>query len=60
MANIITALVGAPCGLIPIWLGYSFRAGSLLIDGTEGAVLAAATGAAVALLVKYALRKEFG
>lgn len=60
MANILTALVGAIFGYAVVWLGFTIHAGSFIIDGPWANVVSAVTGAVVALLIKYAISKEYG
>ncbi len=60
MANIITALLGAIIGLAAIWLGFTIHIGSWFIEGPWGAAASAVTGAALALIIKYAISREYG
>jgi len=47
-------------GIGAIRLGMRMHFGSWYIDGAWGYVGAAVAGAVVALLIRYAIRKEFG
>jgi len=60
MSEAITALIGAAFGIGAIRLGMRLHFGSWYIDGPWGYVGAAVAGALVALLARYAIRKEFG
>jgi hypothetical protein len=60
MDKVITALIGGALGLGAVWLGMRLNFGAWYIDGPWGYVGAAVGGALIALLVRYAMRKEFG
>jgi len=60
MDKVITALIGGALGLGAVWLGMRLHFGAWYIDGPWGYVGAAVGGALIALLVRYAMRKEFG
>jgi hypothetical protein len=59
MGKVITAVVGALIGLGAV-RGLRFHFGSWYIDGPWGYVGAAVSGALVALVVRYAMRRELG
>ena len=60
MDKTIAALIGGVLGIGAIRLGMRMHFGSWYIDGAWGYVGAAVAGAVVALLIRYAMRKEFG
>ena len=60
MGKVMIALVDALLGVGAIWLGLRFHFGSWYIDGPLGYVGAALAGAVVAIVLRYAVRKEFG
>jgi hypothetical protein len=57
---VVTAAIGALLGLVAIRLGMRLHFGDWYIDGYWGYVGAAIAGAFVALLVRWAMRKEIG
>jgi hypothetical protein len=60
MDKTVTALMGGVLGIGAIRLGMRLHFGSWYIDGAWGYVGAAVAGAVVALLIRCAMRKEFG
>ena len=60
MDKTVTALIGGVLGIGAIRLGMRMHFGSWYIDGAWGYVGAALAGAVVALLIRYAIRKELG
>jgi hypothetical protein len=56
----ITALIGALLGVPAIYFGLSFHVGTWHIDGPWAYVGSAISGALVACLVQYAVRKNYG
>jgi hypothetical protein len=56
----ITALVGALVGAGGIYFGLRFHIGDWFIDGPWAYACSALGGALVALLVRYAIRKDYG
>jgi hypothetical protein len=53
-------MLGALAGLLLVYLGVNVHIGLTNYDGVVAYALSALAGAAVALLVRYAVRKEFG
>jgi len=60
MDKAIAGLIGAALGIGAIRLGMRLHFGSWYIDGPWGYVGAAVVGVLTALLVRCAIRKEFG
>jgi hypothetical protein len=60
MDKAIAGLIGAALGIGAIRLGMRLHFGSWYIDGPWGYVGAAVVGVLIALLVRCAIRKEFG
>ena len=60
MDKAIAGLIGAALGIGAIRLGMRLHFGPSYIDGPWGYVGAAVVGVLIALLVRCAIRKEFG
>ena len=59
MAAIYAAL-GAIGGMLLIYMGLNFHIGSTIYQGVPAYIGAACGGAVVVLIVRYAVRKQYG
>ncbi len=60
MDNAIAALIGALIGIGAIYFGAHFHIGDWVVDGPWAYVGSALSGALIALLVRYAIGKNYG
>ena len=60
MSTILSAFLGAIAGVLLAMLGLRFHIGSWFLDGVAGTIAAALAGAVMAVIVRLAIRRQYG